>query len=274
MKREIWDYTRENKKYKMTVYTNGSNTDKCIVFISGSFQLTMHAYIKKVLYDLYCCHRNLFHEYECIVMEQLDEPSITTYKDVAMYIRERYKERQWKEIVLLGFSAGGVVASHIAHDIRDLACLKKIITYDTPYEIMNTVARFQRNWFYRLDCLFFLIAYCVYLDHWNYQEIQDKMRHFTYGCATELFEMVQRIHSINEAELYRLSTFHMDQEETTKMIHIYVENDPIVYKDTYIYDETKKDKRKIHIKKGTIGHCSDMAWSRRYLLELVEELRL
>jgi len=274
----------EGREQKMTIYHNRKwgpvgGSRKCLVCIAGSYQLAFHGYIKKLMFDLFRYHFDVFSMYECIVIEKLDITSITIYKDAAHYIRERNKEFPWEEIVLLGFSAGGVVASHIMSDLHDIHCSKKIITYDTPYQIMENVKRFEKNAVFRLDYLFFLIAYVNYLCHWNYVKIADKMMDWKkimwgYGSASELVSMIQRIHSFDYSTIYFFSGFNMKQNETTKIIHIKNEYDPIVHKDIQICYVEKRGIIIDIVKRGKIGHCSDMAFGTTYLNELMEALRL
>jgi predicted alpha/beta-fold hydrolase len=213
----------------------------------------------------------------------LDTTSITIYKDIAYCIQKRYKEAQWTELIVIGFSAGGIIASHIMSQLSKLSCSKKIITYDTPYQIMDNVARFQKNWFYRLDYLFFVLAYCIYKrstqENMQGNMISLKQIVCGYGTASELFAMVQRIHSYTYDNIYYLSSFNMDQDVTTKVISISNQYDPVLYKETHYRYLNQKATEGItlpsltHIvKKGTIGHCSDMAFDREYLKYIVEAL--
>jgi hypothetical protein len=293
MENEVIEYRLDDEdieQKRMTVYHNRrvlieATPRKCICFISGSYQLTFHAYIKKMIYDLQQYHLDIFTEYECLVFEKLDSTSITVYKDVAHCIRKRYKEAQWNELIIIGFSAGGVVASHIASHLKDISCTKKIITYDTPYHIMDNVARFEKNWLYRLDYLFFILAYCIYKrskeENTNGNMISLKQIIYGYGTAAELFAMVQRIHLYTYENIYYLSSFNMDQEARTKVINISNQYDPILYKETHYQYLNRKASEGIilssltHIvKKGTIGHCSDMAFDTIYLNDIVTALRV
>jgi thioesterase domain-containing protein len=57
--------------------------------------------------------------------EKYDLTSIVVYDDVALYIESLNQSFPITDLILVGYSAGGVVSSHIMSRLRHLSCTKK-----------------------------------------------------------------------------------------------------------------------------------------------------
>ena len=257
----------ETFEHSATIYKTGNpNSKKVIIILSGSFKFSFDIYLQKMVTDLLTIDY-IKNKYQIIVYEKLDKQSFVCTKDVKKYIQHLNNEINIDELTLFGFSSGGVIASHVMSSLKTLSCKKKIITYDTPYQVMDNVLSYKKNTFYRPDYYFNSIIKKTYLQHYNYDEIKDHVNEYVKqdkwnNGATEFFQLIYKIHNLTQDEFYRLSGFNFDQDDKTQIIEIYCENDPIV--DRQISDEYIKNnsKGKIIIRrcKKSIGHCSDM-WS-------------
>ena len=155
LEKTVFNYTLDNCKQEMNIYKTNSKSKKYIICLSGSYCLHYSVYIKKFIQDLINT-TEICNTYELIVLEKCNKTSIIVHKDIIEYINELNKSGI-DELILLGFSSGGVVASHIMCELQHITCNKKIITYDTPYQVMDNVCSFQNNMLVRLDFYFYYV---------------------------------------------------------------------------------------------------------------------
>lgn len=263
-KKETYKYIldKETFTHQSVTYRMGNlQSNKVIVFLSGSFRFTFDIYLQKLVTDLLVVDY-IRDNYQLIVFEKEDKQSFICVPDVGSYIRTL---ENIEELTLFGFSSGGTIASHILAELKELKCKKKIITYDTPYHVSENVLSYKKtNWLFRPDIYFYYIIMQSYSNHYNYDEIKQFLKHdnWTDG-ATEFLQMIYKIHDLTDDEFYKLSGFNFNQDTETKIISIYCENDPIVNReisDTYIKKYSNGRKIIKDCKKGIIGHCSDV-WS-------------
>ena len=131
-----YNYTLNNDNINQTatIYRTNRNAKKVIIIFSGAYLLEYHFYISKLMYDLDEEYESLMSNYELICYEKKDKTSFDIYDDVHNYILHLDKELLLKnggkieELILFGFSAGGVVASHVMSRCKNMTCKKKIIT--------------------------------------------------------------------------------------------------------------------------------------------------
>jgi hypothetical protein len=266
-KKEIYKYILDNESFthEANIYRMGNlQSNKVIIFLSGSFQFSFDIYMQKILKDLLVVD-DIRNNYQLIIFEKENKQSFICAPDVQSYIRTLNNGKKMDELTLFGFSSGGSIASHVLAGLKDLKCKKKIITFDTPYHVMENVLSYKNtNWLFRPDIYFYYVIMKMYVKHYNYNEIKQFLKHdnWTDG-AKEFLEMIFKIHNLTEDEFYQLSGFNFDQDANTKIISIYCEKDPIVNReisDAYIKKNSNGFKVVSECKKGIIGHCSDM-WS-------------
>lgn len=253
-----YEYSLGTLRERATIYSSFPPKPKIMLFLSGSYNLTFDVYIKKMIRDIQSSGQ--FADYQMLVYEKTDKSSIIVYRDVAHYIK--HLEGPMSELVIVGFSSGGVVASHVMSSLSDLVGLKKtIVTYDTPYQVHDNVLRFQQNWLYRIDIPFFWIVLDVYRRHYNYDEISPIIHRvlgqknlWTCGADT-MIELICAIHQFTKEEMLRVTGFCHVPDCT--VVNIYCEKDPFVNRETDILVPNL-----ITIKKPVMGHCSDMSFSR------------
>ena len=277
----IYEYNMHGVNHKANIYKSNTTSKRILFIVSGSYITTFDVYIKKLIIDLRQNYANIINEYEIIVFEKLDKSSITIYEDVAQYLHNLHKTAEFDDLTIMGFSSGGVVASHIMHLMEDIQCEKKIITYDTPWQVKDNVISFQTNLIYRIDLLFFIIVHNIYSNHYNYSDIRHVLDIYNSGFwsgngAHQLVDIIQKVHHFTDEEMYAVTGFNFGQTPETKVINIFCENDPFINRDTHIKFVNKNlDKLNFKLtnhKKDSIGHCSDMSLDNRYLDEVVNAL--
>ena len=271
-KKEVYSYTLPEEpevNHRANIYKMGNSASKnVIVLLSGSFTLSFDTYIQKsakhLLQDPYIAHDHLL-----IVYEKRDKQSFIVSPDVANYITYLNEEIEISELTLIGYSCGGVIASHVMSALKELKCKKKIITYDAPYQVMDNALTFETHTFFRLDYFFYATVYNVYLNHYNYNDIKQHLNSGRWcGGSRDILNMCYAVHNYSEEKYRALMGFNFDQDERTKIFEIYCEYDPVVDRgisDNYIKQHSKED-RVIKISKKIIGHCSDM-WSPHYNID-------
>lgn len=262
-KKDMFTYNLYNEEHDLTVYKYGNlQSNKILFILSGSYTLSFDTYVQKMVSDLLVVDY-IKNNYQIIILEKLNKSSIVMYDDISKYILYLNDQSKIEELTMLGFSSGGVIASHSLALLKSLKSKKRIITYDTPYQVLNNVLSFESNPIYRLDYYLYSIVHKTYTNHYNYDKIKDFVRYdkLTSG-ASDFVKMIKQIHKFSDEEMYFRTGFNFDQENDTKIINMYSKYDAIVNRDIsmkYI-EENKGSFNIIHDMVSTIGHCSDM-WS-------------
>ena len=265
----------DDTEYSATIYHTNKNAKKVILFLSGGYQLGLDFYITKTMNDLDIDYGSLMANYDLICYEKTDKTSFIIYDDVYNYISHLDKKiDKIEELILFGFSAGGVVASHVMARCKDMTCKKKIIMYDTPWQVHDNVDHFKNNIVYRFDILFFWKVIDVYSCHYNYNEIKHHITNKKWNSGSdELTQLIKNVHNCSHEEFYTMTGFNFDQTPDTEVYTIYSKNDPFVIREKSDLFVTKnKDKINFkckNIEKNTWGHCSDMAFSSSYLMNII-----
>jgi len=241
-------------------------------------------YIKKTIDDLYKYNTNVVHNYEIIVFDKPDKSTLTIYEDVAHYLRNLHKTIDFESLTIIGFSYGGVVASHVMNSITDIECTKKIITYDTPLNVIDNVLSFQKNWLYRLDIMYYNVVYNAYINNYNYNDINHYLQLDALKNRFGIFggdKMVELIKNVNKCDfefIHYVTGFRYDLPADIHVINIYCELDPVVNRkinDQYYNTQKDKIQCKIsNIKKPCIGHCSDMGFDSVYLVDIINAINM
>jgi pimeloyl-ACP methyl ester carboxylesterase len=258
-----------------TIYSSGRpHLKRAILFLSGSYNLCYDIYIRKMIADIQT-HSDLPETHELLVFEQLDQSSIDIYDGVAAFLRTL----ELDELILMGFSSGGVVASHIMSRLPPSPMKRKIITYDTPWQIQDNVASFALNTWYRIDRLFYQIVRRIYSGHYNYDAIRQHMGASSiFHGADEMVAMIQAIHGYTPEEMYRVTGWNWDIPDDTTVINIFCAHDPFVNRSTherYVQQYGTSAKfTVVNIKKDCIGHCSDMGYGTDYLRHVLAAVAL
>ena len=276
IEKTTYPYTlKDNVEQTATIYRTNRNVKKVIFFCSGAYSLEYHFYISKIMYDLDVEYKTLMENYEMVCYEKLDKTSFDIYDDVHHYILHLDKELgKMDELILFGFSSGGVIASHIMQKCKHLDCKKKIITYDTPWQVHLNVDHFKHNLFYRFDIVFFWKVYDVYSNHYNYNDIKHHLVNKEWNSGSnEITKVIRDIHNCSVEDFYSMTGFNFDIPEDTEVYNIYSIRDPVIIREVHDkFVALNKDKIRFfnkNIEKNTIGHCSDMAFSTNYLTDVI-----
>jgi|LakMenE01Jun11ns_1017448.scaffolds.fasta_scaffold9881597_2 hypothetical protein len=261
--KEVFSYTLYHENHDLTVYKCGNlQSNKILFILSGSYMLCFDTYVQKMVSDLLVIDY-IKNNYQIIIIEKINKSSIVMYDDISKYLLHLNDQIKIEELTILGFSSGGVIASHALALLKSLNCKKQIITYDTPYQVMENVLSFENNQIYRLDYYLYSVVYKTYKNHYNYDKIKDFVRYdkLTNG-ATDFIKMIKQIHNFSDEEMYFRTGFNFDQDKDTKIINMYSVNDPIINRLVSMkYIEcNKKEFNVIHDTISAISHCSDM-WS-------------
>jgi hypothetical protein len=260
---ELFTYNLENEEQELTVYKCGNlQSNKILFILSGSYTLCFDTYVQKMVSDLLVIDY-IKNNYQIIIIEKPNKSSIVMYDDISKYLLHLNSHQKIEELTILGFSSGGVIASHTLALLKSLRCKKQIITYDTPYQVMENVLSFENNKFYRLDYYLYSVVHETYKNHYNYDKIKDFVKYdkLTNG-ASDFVKMIKQIHNFSDEEMYFRTGFNFDQEKDTKIINMYSKYDAIVNRDISMKytEDNKKEFNVIHDTIVAIGHCSDM-WS-------------
>jgi hypothetical protein len=311
MRVEEYKYKLDDINHKLITYKSKPLPEnlpkKVILFLSGSYELYFDAYVKKMVYDLQ--QLKIDDEYELVVFEKFNKTSITIFDDIVHYINNKYSDKIdektdenknnnkndnkndnknnktiIEELIVIGFSSGGVVASHITSLLKNTIYKKKIIMYDTPWHVANNVVDFENYPYFRVDYFFYNVVYRIYNNQYNYSDIKQHLCEkntywkWNYG-ATELFKLVQKIENWDTNQLEFNSSFNFDQEPNIKIVNIKCKNDPII--NHKISDEYLKQNSKLinlncitTIEKNVIGHTSDMAFNNKYINDIIRALSI
>lgn len=261
--KEAFSYTLHNENHVLTVYKCGNlQSNKILFILSGSYTLCFDIYVQKMVSDLLVIDY-IKNNYQIIIIEKINKSSIVMYDDISKYLLYLNEQIKIEELTMLGLSSGGVIASHALALLKPLNCKKRIITYDTPYQVMENVILFENNQIYRLDYYLYSVVYKTYKNHYNFDNIKEFVRYdkLTNG-ASDFIKMIKQIHKFSDEEMYFRTGFNFDQDKDTKIFNMYSVNDPIVKRDVSMkYIENNKGNLTIiHEAIDAIGHCSDM-WS-------------
>ena len=141
-KKELFTYNLHNEEHELTVYKCGNKqSNKILVILSGSYTVCFDTYVQKMVSDLLVIDY-IKNNYQIIILEKLNKSSIVMYDDISNYLLYLNNQANIEELTMLGFSSGGVIASHSFALLKSLNCKKTIITYDTPYQVLKNVLSF------------------------------------------------------------------------------------------------------------------------------------
>ena len=276
-----WKYDLDGMPTSLKIHSKGEKKNKKVLFlVAGGFVLWYDTYFTSVVEHLNFFYPSIFEEYEVIIVEKKDVCSLVMYDTFANYIRSINAAKGGiEELVMIGFSSGGVISSHVMARLHDLDCKKKIITYDTPWQIVENIRRFTHNSFYRIDAwVMYGVVQGVYANHYNHQSIKHhlvKKKRWGNG-ANELIDIVKNVHGFTEESLLHNSGWNFDLTADTSVINIYSARDPFHnIHTTHEYIEKNKEKiffKNVFLKQDRCGHCSNMAFSTEYLESIMVAL--
>lgn len=264
--------------------TSMTTANHLILFLSGLLTCHLESYIRQTLHDLQKIQleNELLAKYAFLVYQNDVKTSLEVADDIIAYLT-RYHDRTpggIQKIILVGFSAGGILASHVMNglDFLPVSCSKHIVTYDTPLSMQYIMHQFSKNRVIRLDCLYFYaVVLFIYWGHWRQQEIYRVIDRWAppllggfrwYIGVDKTVAMLCEIHGLTLDQFQSKTTFLYEQPSNTQITHLYCTGDPIL-DHAFNADYTAQSLHKIqvdggiripvkHVVKDSIDHCTDM----------------
>lgn len=259
--------THSHKIY-LTEYT--TTQKKLVLLVSGLYYQQYNPYMEKVYLDLYK-NKQVREKYMFMIYEDRGKSNFRIADDISQYLEKVVGKYNLDELVIFGFSAGGIVASHIMSRMKHVAIEKKIITYDCPFNICNMLLS-QYNHYSRLDIYFYMIVRIFYeTNKWEIYLDGAKQYLWRLGDKPAVFDFIKKTYKINDEEMVHIGEFNLDQDDKTSIYFINCLNDPVFkkcFRDSIIEKAREKKQRIELYEKPCIGHCSDMAFSNAYVSEV------
>lgn len=257
---------------------------KVVLFLSGLLTCAYELYIQKTIHDILEKCPNAETEYAFLVYENKERTSLEVATHIIAFI-ENYDTTvcRIEELNIFGFSAGGVLASHVMANIKGLlpGCKRRVITYDTPMSIIHIMRRFSNNMVYRFDYLYYyFIMLTTYRNHVDNLRIRDIVRGNdsvpVYRGVEATLDQLKRIHGFSNEELETKTQFTYVQPVGTEIYHLYCENDVIIdrlYNIKFRMDHAHKlsagNPAITIIEKPGFDHCTDMWRNSDYVQDIL-----
>ena len=109
----------KNENQNITIYNLNNNSSKVLIFFSGGNILYYSPYIKKTIIDLIKYHPEIINQYNIYIFEKFDKSMGELFNDITQYIIDLHNINNIIELILFGFSTGGVFASHIMSKLNN-----------------------------------------------------------------------------------------------------------------------------------------------------------
>jgi predicted alpha/beta-fold hydrolase len=183
-------------------WKSSEEPNKHVIFLlSGLYSLAYHGYMRKTVDDLLSV-RSIADKYQLIVYENTRKSSLEMQAELADYIHAIHRAAGGlDELILLGFSAGGILASHVMHELSNISATKKIITYDTPLHMIDAMRSLNRTMMTKLALIYFHYEMTIlYRNHANYDRIKPYIFYRFKGLDDSL-KMVETIHELSRDQL-------------------------------------------------------------------------
>lgn len=263
---------------------NNMPRKKMLIFLSGLLTCAYELYIQKTIHDILDKCPTAENEYVFLVYENKERTSLEVASHIIAFI-ENYNGRimRIEELNIVGFSAGGVLASHVMANVNglDSRCKRRIITYDTPMSIIHIMRRFSGNKVYRFDYLYYyFIMLTTYRNHVDSRRIRDIVRGNdtvpVYRGIDVTLDQLKRIHGFSDEELESKTQFTYVQPRGTEIYHLYCKDDVIIdcaYNIKFRMDHAHKlsagNPAITIIEKPGFDHCTDMWRNAEYVQDIL-----
>jgi hypothetical protein len=233
---------------------------KILVYLSGVMEFKYTQYIDKTLQHMEKYNIPSF------VYENKNTLMFLCVDDIYNFIIFLTNKYEDKEIVILGFSSGGIIASHVIEKLRNIKNIKRFITYDTPYSLDKVVKSFVNSYF-RFDIIMAYYLNSIYVKlfknithKFNYSFINGYK--FIYDSSITI--LPNNILSKNRY-YYKIMNMNFNLPYYIKMYNINSIKDPIADYTTNMKIMNKNsdiiDFEIYNIDNKNISHCTDMFYS-------------
>jgi predicted esterase len=266
---QILDYSIDNEsKYieNKDIYENTTPTiyytrlpevydTKILVYLSGSVEFKFTSYIDKTIVNMEKYNIPSF------IYENEKKLMFVCVEDITNFIKFLYKKYIDKEIIIIGFSAGGILASHVIYnlkDLKDFRNIKKFITYDTPLSLDKCLKTFINSYF-RFDIL---IAYYLEKIYKKlFKNISNKFNYSFIDGHNYIYDTSKIVLS-PYTTFFNIMNMNFNLPYYIKMYNICSIKDPIsdYYTNMKIINKNKNliDFQMFILDNKEISHCTDM----------------
>lgn len=228
---------------------------KILVYLSGVMELKYTPYIDKTLQHMEKYNIPSF------IYENKNKLMFLCVDDISNFITFLSKKYYDKEIVLLGFSAGGIIASHVIEKLGNIKNIKRFITYDSPYSLDKVIKSFM-NSFIRFDIFMAYYLNRIYVK--LFKNVINKFN-FSYIHGYNFIYDTSKYILPTHRYYYKIMNMNFNLPYYIKMYNINSIKDPIADYSTNIKIMNKNahliDFEIYTIDNINISHCSDMFYN-------------
>lgn len=251
----ILEYDNNNPTIYYTRLPEHYDT-KILVYLSGVIEFKYTQYIDKTLQHMKKYNIPSF------VYENTNELMFLCVDDISNFITFLSKKYVDKEIIILGFSAGGIIASHVVANLRNIKNIKRFITYDTPYSLDKVIKTFYNSYIIRFDIFISYYLHKVYLK--LFKNVIHKFNYSFLDGYNFIYESSKYVLPTHKY-YYKIMNMNFNLPYYIKMYSINSVKDPIADYTTNMKIINKNshliDFEIYTIDNKNISHCSDMFYS-------------
>jgi hypothetical protein len=229
---------------------------KILVYLSGVIEFKYTPYIDKTIQNMKKYNIPSF------VYENTNKLMFLCVDDISNFITFLSNKYVDKEIIILGFSAGGIIASHVIENLQNIKNIKRLITYDSPYSLDKVIKTFYNSYIIRFDVFISYYLNKVYLKlfknlihEFNYSFLDG------YNFIYDSSKYVLPTHRY----YYKIMNMNFNLPYYIKMYNINSIKDPIADYATNMKIMNKNshliDFEIYTINNKNISHCTDMFYS-------------
>lgn len=233
---------------------------KILVYLSGVMEFRYTEYIDKTLQHMEKYNIPSF------VYENTNTLMFLCVDDIYNFIIFLSKKYVNKEIIILGFSSGGIIASHVIERLRNIKNIKRFITYDTPYSLDKVIKSFVNSYF-RFDIIMAYYINRIYVK--LFKNITHKFNYsfidgYNFIYDSSICILSKNVLS-NNRYYYKIMNMNFNLPSYIKMYNINSIKDPIADYTTNMKIMNKNshiiDFEIYTINNKNISHCTDMFYS-------------
>ena len=251
----ILEYDNNNPTIYYTRLPEHYDT-KILVYLSGVIEFKYTPYIDKTLQHMKKYNIPSF------VYENTNKLMFLCVDDISNFITFLSKKYVDKEIIILGFSAGGIIASHVVANLRNIKNIKRFITYDTPYSLDKVIKSFYNSYVIRFDVFISYYLNKVYLK--LFKNLIHKFNYSFLDGYNFIYDSSKYILPTNRY-YYKIMNMNFNLPYYIKMYNINSIKDPIADYSTNMKIINKNahliDFEIYTVDNKNISHCSDMFYS-------------
>jgi hypothetical protein len=195
------------------------------------------------------------------VYENINKLMFLCVDDISNFITFLSNKYVDKEIIILGFSAGGIIASHVIEKLKNIKNIKRFITYDSPYSLDKVIKSFM-NSFIRFDIFISYYLHKVYLK--LFKNLIHKFNYSYIDGYNFIFDTSKYVLPTHKY-YYKIMNMNFNLPYYIKMYNICSIKDPIsdYYTNMKIIEKNKNliDFQIFIVDNKEISHCTDMFFS-------------